>query len=61
MQPAAQRDGDHRTWEKQNGWGRASASLLGYGCMGFPTTPEREAMTGQPRAETLLNATRDAD
>lgn len=45
--------------EKQNGAGESiRTSLLGYGCMRFPTTPE--GAIDEPRAEALLNAARDA-
>ena len=50
---------EYRTWKKQNGAGESiRTSLLGYGCMRFPTTPE--GAIDEPRAEALLNAARDA-
>ena len=50
---------EYRAWKKQNGAGESiRTSLLGYGCMRFPTTPE--GAIDEPRAEALLNAARDA-
>ena len=50
---------EYRTWKKQNSAGESiRTSLLGYGCMRFPTTPE--GAIDEPRAEALLNAARDA-
>ena len=50
---------EYRAWKKQNSAGESiRTSLLGYGCMRFPTTPE--GAIDEPRAEALLNAARDA-
>ena len=45
---------EYRTWEKLS----LKTSLLGYGCMRFPTTPDGKI--DEPRAEALLNTARDA-
>ena len=48
-----------RLWNQKNGTGGSiCTSLLGYGCMRLPTTPEGKI--DEPRAEALLNAARDA-
>ena len=50
---------ERREWKRKNGAGEhICTSLLGYGCMRFPTTPEGKI--DEPRAEALLNAARDA-
>ena len=54
-QKAAVRESmEYRNWEKLS----LKTSLLGYGCMRFPTTPEGHI--DEARAEALLNAARDA-
>ena len=45
---------EYRSWKNAP----VRTSLLGYGCMRFPTTPE--GRIDEPRAEALLNAARDA-
>ena len=45
---------EYRNWKNAP----VRTSLLGYGCMRFPTTPE--GRIDEPRAEALLNAARDA-
>ena len=45
---------EYRNWKNAP----IRTSLLGYGCMRFPTTPE--GRIDEPRAEALLNAARDA-
>ena len=50
---------EHKLWAKKDGTGRSiETSLLGYGCMRFPTTPE--GGIDEARAEALLNAAREA-
>ena len=50
---------EHKLWAKKDGAGRSiETSLLGYGCMRFPTTPE--GGIDEARAEALLNAAREA-
>lgn len=51
---AARESMEYRNWEKLS----LKTSLLGYGCMRFPTTPEGHI--DEARAEALLNAARDA-
>ena len=51
---AARASMEYRNWEKLS----LKTSLLGYGCMRFPTTPE--GRIDEARAEALLNAARDA-
>ena len=45
---------EHRHWEKAN----LTTSLLGYGCMRFPTLPD--GGIDEARAEALLNTAREA-
>ena len=46
---------EYRDWTKKDGSGRdISTSLLGYGCMRFPTLPD--GRIDEVRAEKLLNA-----
>lgn len=52
--PAAKLRMEYRDWGKAG----VRTSLLGYGCMRLPTTPQGEI--DEPRAEALLNAARDA-
>ena len=50
---------EYKNWERADGVGRSlRTSLLGFGCMRFPTTPEGKI--DEPRAEAMLNAARDA-
>ena len=59
MAASCTKEMEYRAWKKQNGAGESiRTSLLGYGCMRFPTTPE--GAIDEPRAEALLNAARDA-
>ena len=45
---------EYRTWAKPDGSGRSiRTSLLGYGCMRFPTTPD--GAIDEERAAALLN------
>ena len=45
---------EYRDWTKKDGIGRdISTSLLGYGCMRFPTLPD--GRIDEVRAEKLLN------
>ena len=49
---------EYRDWTKKDGIGRdISTSLLGYGCMRFPTLPD--GCIDEVRAEKLLNTARD--
>ena len=52
--PPQKRAMEYRNWKNAP----VRTSLLGYGCMRFPTTPE--GRIDEPRAEALLNAARDA-
>ena len=52
--PPQKRAMEYRSWKNAP----VRTSLLGYGCMRFPTTPE--GRIDEPRAEALLNAARDA-
>ena len=52
--PPQKRAMEYRNWKNAP----VHTSLLGYGCMRFPTTPE--GRIDEPRAEALLNAARDA-
>ena len=52
--PPQKRTMEYRSWKNAP----VRTSLLGYGCMRFPTTPE--GRIDEPRAEALLNAARDA-
>lgn len=50
---------EYRDWTKKDGIGRdISTSLLGYGCMRFPTLPD--GCIDEVRAEKLLNTARAA-
>ena len=50
---------EYRDWTKKDGSGRdISTSLLGYGCMRFPTLPD--GRIDEVRAEKLLNTARAA-
>ena len=50
---------EYRDWTKKDGSGRdISTSLLGYGCMRFPTLPD--GRIDEVRAEKLLNTAREA-
>ena len=50
---------EYRDWTKKDGIGRdISTSLLGYGCMRFPTLPD--GRIDEVRAEKLLNTAREA-
>ena len=50
---------EYRDWTKKDGSGRdISTSLLGYGCMRFPTLPD--GCIDEVRAEKLLNTAREA-
>ena len=50
---------EYRDWTKKDGIGRdISTSLLGYGCMRFPTLPDDRI--DEVRAEKLLNTAREA-
>ena len=50
---------EYRDWTKKDGIGRdISTSLLGYGCMRFPTLPD--GRIDEVRAEKLLNTARAA-
>ena len=49
---------EYRDWTKKDGSGRdISTSLLGYGCMRFPTLPD--GRIDEVRAEKLLNTARE--
>ena len=52
--PPQKRAMEYRNWKNAP----VRTSLLGYGCMRFPTTPD--GRIDEPRAEALLNAARDA-
>ena len=52
--PPQKRAMEYRNWKNAP----VRTSLLGYGCMRFPTTPE--GRIDEPRAEALLNAARDS-
>ena len=48
---------EYRNWNQKDGTGRSiSTSLLGYGCMRFPTLPD--GSIDEVRAEKLLNTAR---
>ena len=50
---------EYRNWNQKDGTGRSiSTSLLGYGCMRFPTLPD--GSIDEVRAEKLLNTAREA-
>jgi len=50
---------EYRDWTRKDGSGRdISTSLLGYGCMRFPTLPD--GRIDEVRAEKLLNTAREA-
>ncbi len=50
---------EYRNWNQKDGTGRnISTSLLGYGCMRFPTLPD--GSIDEVRAEKLLNTAREA-
>ena len=50
---------EYRNWNQKDGTGRSiSTSLLGYGCMRFPTLPD--GGIDEVRAEKLLNTAREA-